>query len=74
MEYYPNFDFTGVISLAREKESGRERLILWVMRVLFGGCDMLGYIVAWIIMPEEPLRQASQASPVGVSAQAAPNR
>jgi len=42
--------------------------------VLFGGCGVLGYIVAWIIMPEEPLTQASQASPAGVSAQAAPDR
>jgi phage shock protein C len=48
--------------------------ILWVMLVLFGGCGVLGYIVAWIIMPEEPLTRASQASPAGVSAQAAPNR
>jgi hypothetical protein len=44
------------------------------MLVLFGGCGVLGYIVAWIIMPEEPVAQASQASPAGVPTQAAPNR
>jgi hypothetical protein len=44
------------------------------MLVLFGGCGVLGYIVAWIIMPEEPLAQLSQASASGVSVQAAPSR
>jgi hypothetical protein len=44
------------------------------MLVLFGGCGVLGYIVAWIIMPEAPLAQVSQASASGLSAQAAPNR
>jgi phage shock protein C len=48
--------------------------ILWVMLVLFGGCGVLGYIVAWIIMPEEPLSQVSHAAASGVSPQAAPNR
>jgi len=48
--------------------------ILWVMLVLFGGCGVLGYIVAWIIMPEEPFAQLSQASASGVSVQAAPSR
>jgi hypothetical protein len=44
------------------------------MLVLFGGCGVLGYIVAWIIMPEESLAQASQVPASGVSAQAAPYR
>ena len=48
--------------------------ILWVMLALFCGCGVLGYIIAWIIMPEEPLTQSSQAFPAGVSAQVAPNR
>ena len=48
--------------------------ILWVMLVLFGGCGVLGYIIAWIIMPEEPLPQACPASNLGVSPQAAPSR
>ena len=35
--------------------------ILWVMLVIFGGCGLLGYIIAWIIMPEEPLARLSPA-------------
>jgi len=48
--------------------------IVWVMLVIFGGCGLLGYIIAWIIMPEEPLAQVSSAPAPGVSPQAAPNR
>jgi hypothetical protein len=44
------------------------------MLVIFGGCGVLGYIIAWIIMPEEPIAQVSHASAPGVSPQAAPNR
>jgi hypothetical protein len=43
------------------------------MLVIFGGCGVIGYIVAWIIMPEEPLAQVSHAPVSGVSPQAAPN-
>jgi phage shock protein C len=47
---------------------------LWLMLVIFGGCGLIGYIIAWIIMPEEqpvPVRPATvpEASP-----QAASNR
>jgi len=48
--------------------------IVWVMLVIFGGCGVIGYIIAWIIMPEEPLAQVSHAPASGVSPQAAPNR
>lgn len=48
--------------------------ILWVALVVFGGCGLLAYIIAWIIMPEEPLSQVSHAAASGVSPQAAPNR
>jgi hypothetical protein len=44
------------------------------MLVIFGGCGVLGYIIGWIIMPEEPLAQVSPAPAAGVSPQAAPNR
>jgi hypothetical protein len=44
------------------------------MLVIFGGCGLLGYIIAWIIMPEEPLSKVSPASASEVSPQAAPNR
>jgi len=29
--------------------------ILWLMLVFFAGWGVLGYIIAWIVMPEEPL-------------------
>lgn len=35
--------------------------ILWVMLAIFGGLGVLAYFVAWIIMPQEPLVQASRA-------------
>ncbi len=28
--------------------------VLWVIAVVFGGTGILAYIVAWIVMPEEP--------------------
>jgi phage shock protein PspC (stress-responsive transcriptional regulator) len=40
---------------------------LWVILVLLGGWGALGYTVAWIIMPEEPLAQVRQAPPPQVS-------
>jgi phage shock protein PspC (stress-responsive transcriptional regulator) len=48
--------------------------ILWVMLVIFGGCGLLAYLIAWIIMPEGPLLQASPTSTPAVSPQAASNR
>jgi phage shock protein PspC (stress-responsive transcriptional regulator) len=48
--------------------------IVWATLVVFGGCGLLGYIIAWIIMPEEPLAQVSHASAPQVSPQAAPKR
>ena len=48
--------------------------ILWVMLVIFGGCGLLGYIIAWIIMPEEPLAKVSPAPATAVTPQAATSR
>jgi phage shock protein C len=48
--------------------------IVWLMLAFFWGCGVLGYIVAWIIMPEEPLSQVSRASALGGSPEGAPNR
>ena len=39
--------------------------ILWLMLAVFGGWGLLGYIIAWIVMPIEP---ATQAAAVTVSA------
>ena len=33
--------------------------ILWLMLAVFGGWGLLGYIIAWIVMPIEPARQAA---------------
>jgi phage shock protein C len=48
--------------------------ILWVALVVFGGCGLLAYLIAWIIMPEERLPQSSLAPAPGASAQPAPGR
>jgi len=45
--------------------------ILWLMLVLFGGWGLLGYLIAWIVMPQEPLRQPAVAPQPSASAQPA---
>jgi phage shock protein C len=32
--------------------------LVWVLVALFGGCGLLAYVVAWIVMPSEPERNA----------------
>ena len=46
--------------------------ILWAALVVFGGCGILAYLIAWIIMPQDPPLQSSLAAAPGVSTQAAP--
>ena len=48
--------------------------ILWVMLVIFGGCGLLAYLIAWIIMPEEPLVQPSPSPAPAASPQVSPTR
>jgi len=48
--------------------------ILWVMLVVFGGCGLLAYLIAWIIMPEEPLPQVSITAAPAASPQVSPSR
>ncbi len=36
--------------------------LVWVMIALFGGWGLIGYLIAWIIVPEEPLTQAAPLS------------
>ena len=31
--------------------------LIWVMTALVGGWGLLGYLIAWIVVPEEPLFQ-----------------
>ncbi len=44
--------------------------LIWVMMALFGGWGLIGYLIAWIIIPEEPLPQAA-STPVPSPAPAA---
>lgn len=48
--------------------------ILWVALVVFGGCGLLAYLIAWIIMPEEPLGKPTPSAVPDVSPQAASTR
>lgn len=45
--------------------------LIWVMTALFAGWGLLGYLIAWLVIPEEPLFQSSAISAQG--AQAAPS-
>lgn len=47
--------------------------LLWLMLVFFGGWGLIGYIIAWIIMPEEPLSQPSVAVAPAAAPQPASN-
>jgi phage shock protein C len=47
--------------------------LVWVLLVFFGGTGILAYIIAWIVMPEEPLKEPAKAEAAPVSSsQAAP--
>ena len=48
--------------------------ILWVMLALFVGWGIVGYLIAWIIMPNEPLPQAASATAGSTVPQPAGNR
>jgi phage shock protein C len=36
--------------------------IIWLMLAFFGGWGVMGYIIAWIAMPEEPQTAAAPAA------------
>jgi phage shock protein C len=48
--------------------------IIWLMLAFFGGWGIFGYIIAWIVMPEEPLTQTSMAPAVSPTPQPVGNR
>jgi len=48
--------------------------ILWVLLALFVGWGIVGYFIAWIIMPNEPLPQVSTAPAGSTVPQPAGNR
>jgi phage shock protein C len=47
--------------------------IIWLMLALFGGWGLIGYILAWIVMPEGPAPLAAPAAVPSASPQPAPN-
>jgi len=48
--------------------------VIWLMLAFFGGWGLIGYLIAWIVMPEEPVPQAAAASVVLAVPQPAGNR
>jgi len=36
--------------------------LIWVMMALFAGWGLLGYLIAWLVIPEEPLFQPAASS------------
>jgi phage shock protein C len=48
--------------------------ILWLMLALVGGWGVIGYLIAWIAMPEEPVLKASVSTAESVALQPAGNR
>ncbi|HTS71545.1 MAG TPA: PspC domain-containing protein [Terriglobia bacterium] len=47
--------------------------IIWLMLAIFGGWGILGYFIAWIVMPEEPTTQTVIAAAGTVSPQTVGN-
>ena len=45
--------------------------VAWIMLVFLGGWGLLGYLVAWIIMPEQPLVQPAPVVAPSVAPQPA---
>jgi phage shock protein C len=48
--------------------------IVWLMLVFFGGWGVIGYIIAWIVMPEEPLPRAETSAVIPAIPQPAESR
>lgn len=47
--------------------------IAWLMLALFGGWGLIGYIIAWIVMPVEPAALPAPGAVPSASPQLAPN-
>ena len=47
--------------------------IIWLMLVLFAGWGILGYLIAWLVMPEEPLPQPITGTVAATAPQPAAN-
>jgi phage shock protein C len=37
--------------------------VAWVLTLIFAGCGLLAYLVAWIVIPEEPQARVVSAPP-----------
>ncbi|HEV2350662.1 MAG TPA: PspC domain-containing protein [Terriglobia bacterium] len=48
--------------------------IVWVMLALFVGWGVLGYLIAWMVLPEQPQPLASTTLASSASPQASPSR
>jgi len=47
--------------------------LIWVMMALFVGWGVLGYLIAWIVLPEQPAFQASTTLAPSASSQPSPS-
>ncbi len=47
--------------------------LVWLMLAFFGGWGLIGYLIAWIIMPEEPLMFPAPAVAPPAAPQPVPN-
>ncbi len=46
--------------------------VIWLMLAFFGGWGLIGYLIAWIVMPFAPLPEPAAAGAPPASSQAAP--
>lgn len=47
--------------------------LIWVMLAIFVGWGIIGYLIAWIVLPEQPALAASTTLAPSVSSQTAPS-
>ncbi len=47
--------------------------LVCVMIALFGGWGLIGYLIAWLVMPQEPVAEPARASGPATAAQPAPS-
>ncbi len=47
--------------------------LIWVMTALFGGWGVIGYLIAWIIVPEEPALAVAPLAAPSQTPEPAPN-
>lgn len=47
--------------------------LVWLVLVFFAGTGLLAYVIAWIVMPEEPLGEPAKSQAPSGAPEAAPN-